>query len=530
MESLLERFSHRRFGVFREEAMSSLWSRIRLFGQMFRAAFKGNRQDGKTPVRQLLETHFGPDALDRLAITERRFPFRVRADLQRALDRLFAEPTKTTVSRFCGIHMDSVYENLSFPGMLVQSYHSAVAVPPQYEELDIGDELPCRCLKNGLWLLREGNETYATLMAPVKNYTDTTGILFQVATANTPAGAEIAQRFFRHLEEAVRKAGSYRGKVLSLESKHSYTGELSGIMVHRLRTVTREQVILPRATLDLLERNVIQFVRQRPQLAAFGQPTKKGLLFYGPPGTGKTHTLHYLAQALPEHTTMLITAEQVGLLDEYMSLARLLQPSIVVIEDADLIAKDRTRAVSPCEEALLNRLLNEMDGLKEDAALLFILTTNRPEVLEEALASRPGRIDQAIEFPLPDEEGRAKLVRLYSRGVEIPDDVVADMVRRTERVSAAFIKELMRRAVQYHLESNGKAESNGARTIERADVECALQEMLFKGGSLNLKLLGGQLHGIGFGRSAENLSVTAPGGRMTSREESTAAMRFHDSR
>ena len=102
----------------------------------------------------------------------------------------------------------------------------------------------------------------------------------------------------------------------------------------------------------------------------------------------------------------MITAEQVGLLGEYMTLARLLQPSVVVIEDVDLIARDRTTMDSPCEEVLLNKLLNEMDGLRPDADILFVLTTNRPEALEAALASRPGRVDQAIEFPLPDEEGR----------------------------------------------------------------------------------------------------------------------------
>jgi SpoVK/Ycf46/Vps4 family AAA+-type ATPase len=68
------------------------------------------------------------------------------------------------------------------------------------------------------------------------------------------------------------------------------------------------------------------------------------------------------------------------------------------------------------EEALLNKLLNEMDGLREDTEVLFTLTTNRPDQIELALVSRPGRIDQAIEFPLPDEEGRAKLTKLYARG------------------------------------------------------------------------------------------------------------------
>src|SRR5207253_11299890 len=122
-------------------------------------------------------------------------------------------------------------------------------------------------------------------------------------------------------------------QVLSLEqAEHSYSGESSGIAVHRLREVSRDEVILPTRTLDLLERNVMRFVRQRRRLAAVGQAAKKGLLFYGPPGTGKTLTIHYLARALEGHTTLLIAAEQVGLLGEYVTLARLVQPTIVVLE------------------------------------------------------------------------------------------------------------------------------------------------------------------------------------------------------
>jgi ATP-dependent 26S proteasome regulatory subunit len=139
---------------------------------------------------------------------------------------------------------------------------------------------------------------------------------------------------------------------------------------------------------------------------------------------------------------------------------------------------------------LLNKLLNEMDGLKEDCEILFILTTNRPHELEAALAARPGRIDQAIEFPLPDAEGRTKLVRLYSRGVRVGDDVVQDIVTRTENVSASFIKELMRRSVQFHVERNG----SGPLQVE--DVTSALDEMLFGGGSINLKLLGAGSRGV----------------------------------
>ena len=215
-------------------------------------------------------------------------------------------------------------------------------------------------------------------------------------------------------------------------------------MVHKLPPVQREEVILPEATLKLLDRNVLSFVGNRPQLRRLGQSTRKGILLYGPPGTGKTHTIRYLASNLPGHTTLIITAAQVALLAQYMSLARLLQPAMVVIEDVDLIARDRNQ-MGACEELLLNGLLNEMDGLKQDADILFVLTTNRPEQLESALAGRPGRIDQAIEVPLPDDIGRKKLVQLYGRGLPLDEPIVGEAAQRTEGVSAAFIKELMRR-------------------------------------------------------------------------------------
>lgn len=215
-------------------------------------------------------------------------------------------------------------------------------------------------------------------------------------------------------------------------------------------------------------------------------PVKKGLLFYGPPGTGKTHTIHYLASQLRDHTTLLITAEQVALLAIYMQLARFLQPAMVVIEDVDLIARDRTHMHGPCEESLLNKLLNEMDGLREDASILFVLTTNHPEQLEAALASRPGRVDQAIEFPLPDEDGRRKLIRLYARGLPINDTLIENTIKRTGHASAAFIKELMRRSAQYFIDEGA------GEDLQQKHVDAALEEMLFSGGTLNVKLLGAE--------------------------------------
>jgi dienelactone hydrolase len=154
-------------------------------------------------------------------------------------------------------------------------------------------------------------------------------------------------------------------------------------------------------------------------------------------------------------------------------------PTAGMIEDVDLIARDRGTMYGPGD-------LNEMDGLREDAAVLFILTTNRPANLERALASRPGRIDQAIEFPLPDDNGRRLLVRLYACGLPLDEDVVEVIVRKTDKASAAFIKELMRRVAQFHIQ-NG---SDGVLKLD--DINAALEEMTFTGGSLNAKLLGAE--------------------------------------
>ena len=298
-------------------------------------------------------------------------------------------------------------------------------------------------------------------------------------------GARLCARVFDALEMRLSKGSCYRGRVLSLEQEQSYAGNSPRIAVHELDAVAREEVILPEATLAAVERNVLTFAAQRAALRELGLSSQKGLLFHGAPGTGKTHCVRYLASRLPDHTTLLITAEGAGMLPQYMALARLLQPALVVIEDADLIARDRGERADACDEVMLNRLLNEMDGLRERADVFFVLTTNRPETLEPALASRPGRIDQTIEFPLPDKAHRKRLVTLYAKRLQLSEALSDELAERTDGASPAFIKELLRRIAQHHLEADEPGD------VQRSTAEAALHEMLFAGGTLNARLLGG---------------------------------------
>ena len=449
-----------------------------MIGQMFRMV------RGLSATRKRLARHFAGHPLERLATAARSFPIASRVDLQLAVDDFFAQREKPTL---LGIHVMFGFETPTLAHLFSAGHFPVEIGPLQYDDVDVGDDTPVRCLRNALWLSSENGLPFVLLLSPAMQRGGIVagGLHLELGVPDGEIGLEFSQRFFVELERRVQRGKTYRGRVISLESDREYSGKGGAVKVHRLRTVRREEVVLPAKTMELLDRNMSGFIRARDHIKRLGLSAKKGVLFYGPPGTGKTHTIHYLASELPEHTTLLITAEQVGLLDEYFRLARFLQPAMVVIEDVDLIARSRERMDGPCEEVMLNKLLNEMDGLRQDADVIFILTTNRPDQLEPALASRPGRIDQAIEFPLPDEGGRDKLVRLYSRGVELGEPLIAVIVRRTKGASPAFIKELMRRAAQFQFEIDADGK------LDQSAVDGALEEMVFAGGTLNLKLLGG---------------------------------------
>jgi hypothetical protein len=437
---------------------------------------------------QRLARHFAPLQPQELIATSRTYPLRQQADLQKALDDLFGE--RHIPDNFVGVHQQYRHEMLGFSRLLEQGSNAIKAAPAQYEDVDIGSGETVHCLRNGLWLLRDEAGAYAVVLAQHDDYGRGGDLVLEIMAAPGEHGAVLCTRVFDALEARLSRGSCYRGRVLSLEQHYQYSGHASRICVHELETVARADVILPDSTLAAVERNVLTFAGQRQALRKLGLSTQKGLLFHGAPGTGKTHCIRYLAGRLTGHTTLLVTAEGAGLLPQYMALARLLQPALVVIEDADLMARNRGERGDACDEVLLNRLLNEMDGLRERADVFFILTTNRPDTLEPALASRPGRIDQSIEFPLPDLEARERLVTLYAKSLPVAPALAADLARRTDGASPAFIKELLRRVAQHHLEAGRDG------TVAHETAQAALHEMLFSGGALNTRLLGGAVANV----------------------------------
>jgi len=119
---------------------------------------------------------------------------------------------------------------------------------------------------------------------------------------------------------------------------------------------------------------------------------------------------------------------------------------------------------------LLYQVLNEMDGLAGDADVAFLLTTNRADLLEPALAARPGRVDLAVPVPLPDATARRRLIRLYGPELALAEAELDEVVDATDGVTASFFAELARRATLL-------AATAGATTVTAAQVREALLEL-----------------------------------------------------
>mgnify|MGYP001626261667 CR=1 FL=1 len=359
---------------------------------------------------------------------------------------------------------------------------SILVGPVRYREVDIDVDKTLRCVENGIYLLETPEGKLAANLRRELHM----NIELEVMCERE----EIGTQFLEKVRELAWKRNVYRGKCISLECAAEEFGArgFSQIRFHKLPHIRKEDIVLPEETMAVIERNIVHYFRHASILRQLGRPVKRGLLFYGKPGTGKTYTAKWLAQTLEGVTVILLTGENLWLIKQCCQLARMLEPSLLIIEDADLIASERDQTRHPLYQTTLHNLLNELDGIAPDAQVIFILTTNRPDVLEPALVARPGRIDQAVEFPLPGPEERRRLFELYEQGFVWALEDMERLIAKTEGASPAFIAELVRKAALFALDENSLHEGKPKLTDRHFDL--ALREMLFGGGELTRRLFG----------------------------------------
>jgi hypothetical protein len=369
---------------------------------------------------------------------------------------------------------------------LLTSDETTIA-PVEREQLPraLGEDLDC--VSHAIYLLYQQAQPIVLLVRPEDTWSRRPLLELMARERGT------AQTALSQLLDQARKRNVYRGKTISLETDEGSRSHWEvNVRFHDLPHTDRSAIILPEKILQVIERNVLGLLRHGDALRRSGRGTRHGLLFHGPPGTGKTLMARYLAHACTEHTILLLTGRQLGLIRESCQMARLLAPSIVILEDIDLVAEERSQNKCP---TVLHELLDEMDGIGTKTDCIFLLTTNRPEILEPALAARPGRIDQAVEFPLPDEECRRRLFALYGKGLDLDGVDQERWVAQTDGVSPAFIEELLRKAA---LLASERGETSVPLRLNDEDIDQGIKELVYFGGDLTQKLLGYRSRRLGY--------------------------------
>ena len=230
----------------------------------------------------------------------------------------------------------------------------------------------------------------------------------------------------------------------------------------------------------------VQYPVEHPEkFEKFGMSPSRGVLFYGPPGCGKTLLAKAIANECqanfisikgPELLTMWFGESEANVRDVF-DKARQSAPCVLFFDELDSIAIQRGNGIGDAGGAadrVLNQLLTEMDGLSSKKTIFVIGATNRPDIIDPALL-RPGRLDQLIYIPLPDESSRLQIFKACLRKSPVSKDVdLTALAKLTGGFSGADITEICQSACKYAIrEDIQKDIEREKREIDAMEEESA---------------------------------------------------------
>ncbi len=444
-----------------------------------------------SPLLERLRQHLGGDP-GRIPIVTEDFDNYEHPNVQVALDKVLSSGDRS--ADLVGFSAPNKrFQQFTFSDLLAASnpWGRISEGPVDYINFHLEEDRTLACVQYGLYFVTAGDDrlTIFVVGPPTLEMGPRTRMRIEVACTRRDAAVAL----LKELTTAAKELNVYRGKAISFAPGGQY-GVQSLVKFHRLPRVARDEIVLPDGVLERIERHAVRFSDHAAALLAAKRSLKRGILLYGPPGTGKTLTVMYLASQMAGRTLIITTGLGMGAIGTIGNFARVLAPATVVVEDVDLIAQERGMPGMPAQP-LLFELLNQLDGLADDADVLFILTTNRPDILEPALAARPGRVDLVVELPVPDARGRQKLLELYARGLRLEGVDFARYVDKTDGASPAYVKELLRKAALL-------AALAGSDTVRDEHINAAMDE-LAAGGELAKRI-------VGFGTSGVPLGPVGP--------------------
>jgi len=253
------------------------------------------------------------------------------------------------------------------------------------------------------------------------------------------------------------------------------------LLTERHGRVTFDDVAgVDEAKSDLEE--IVEFLRDPQKFQRLGGRIPRGCLLVGPPGTGKT----LIARAVAgEANVPFFTISGSDFVEMFVGVgasrvrdmfeqAKKNAPCIIFIDEIDAVGRHRGAGLgggNDEREQTLNQLLVEMDGFEANEGIIIIAATNRPDVLDPALL-RPGRFDRRVTVPLPDIEGRVKILEVHMKKVPLAPDVDArTLARGTPGMSGADLANLVNEAALM-------AARIGKRLVAMAQFELAKDRVI----------------------------------------------------
>jgi len=246
---------------------------------------------------------------------------------------------------------------------------------------------------------------------------------------------QVMDRFVQGVGAIAREDNIYRGKKIEFAGRIRFLNLSARIW---------DSIILKPETKMEVKANTVDFLNKRELWVNYGIPTKRGVLLAGEPGTGKTAICKALLAEADKITCITTNAYALDA-DEYITelyeLAQDLIPSLVFIEDIDLIGQNRVEFGYHKRSPLVS-LLAIMDGIEEKKEVVTVATTNCLDVLDKAISERPARFDRVIKLSRLSLEQRKELLKRLSQRIPLDEATQEYIARKAADCTPAQLQEI----------------------------------------------------------------------------------------
>lgn len=437
----------------------------------------------KPTIQKVITRSFGKSYVKKLQFLLREYPNFRFVDIFRAVDTWATQ--KRHFSQIRSEHRENLHQllhlNPQYPMYIRPSSNMSWAVDEGVEQ-----HYP----QDTMWFCAVAEDaTTADILIRVRFFSPWSKMWLEIAHPDLGVASRVADE----LMDSANKHSIYRGKTLAVHYESDQKDEYGdvdtirelNIMFRRYDAVSHTDLIIDEESLSVIRRNILDLFDKREVLRDFGVPARRGVIFHGPPGTGKSYTCRFICGQTTGITKIIATGLALQQINSIFLVARLFQPSLIILEDVDLVFASRDINLY---SSVMGDLFDHLDGLRAQEDICVILTTNALDRVEEAIKDRPGRISQSIYFAPPNEELRHLYLERYLRDYDLRHVNMDTLIDLSEGATQAFLKEWVIRSVQFALERI--LDPVHPLPLSEEDFKHAMDEMRRSGKGATARILG----------------------------------------